>query len=182
MTGPVRFSAFLPCKEEKIYDGLIRLHIIANSDSETDQRVKLSVRDELLKISDTYFSSCASVGDTEKTAESLKETLVSAADSVIAASGLGYRAYAVIGKERYETREYDGISFPAGEYTSFRIVLGNGEGKNWWCVLFPPLCLSASSAEKGLSSAGIDTESQKTFTSVGKRYRFKFKILEWLFS
>ena len=174
-------EAFLPFKESRVYGGLIRLHIIANSDSKEDQNIKLAVRDELIKLSDTYLSSCKDIKEAGQKIDQIKNVLTDAADDVLRKNGFNYASCARIGKERYDTREYDGISFPKGEYLSLRVVLGNGEGKNWWCVLFPPLCLSAASSEKGLTDAGIDADSQKTFTSKRIKYRFRFKLLEWLF-
>jgi stage II sporulation protein R len=81
------------------------------------------------------------------------------------------------GKESYPTREYDGITFPSGEYYSLRINLGNAEGENWWCVLFPPLCTNASFAKESLNKMGISKNGTKVYTS--KKYTFRFKILEF---
>ena len=173
-------EAFLPYKEEKVYNGLIRLHIIANSDSEEDQKVKLKVRDELIRTSGSCLSDCNTLDEAKQKLASLLDEIKSKADSTLKENGLSYVSETELGNERYDTRVYDGIAFPKGEYLSLRVILGDGKGKNWWCVLFPPLCLSAASAKKGLSSIGMDSETQKTFTSSKKKYRIKFKLLEWL--
>ena len=167
----------VPAEEAAIYDTVIRLHVLANSDEDEDQAVKLMVRDAILAECGDLFS------DTETTAEALAQIEDAAsrmeqiADRVLAEQGVSYRAKAVFGTETYPTREYDGVVFPAGEYRSLRILLGDGGGKNWWCCLFPPLCMSASTAEKSLDSVGLDTSSGKVFTQ--KTYRFRLKLLEW---
>lgn len=160
-----------PSGESEIYDSIIRLHILANSDSDADQSLKLDVRDAII-------SECENMGgdgvcDTDTLALKMTET----ANRVLNDNGVGYTAHAVYGYEAYPTREYDGIAFPAGRYRSLRIVLGSGEGHNWWCVLFPPLCLSAATAEQGMSAVGINGNSYKVYTQ--RRYVIRFRLLEW---
>lgn len=167
----------VPAKEAEIYDTVIRLHVLAASDSDADQAVKLMVRDAIVKECEDLFA------DTETTEAALAKMETAAfqmeqiANRVLAENGFSYTATAVFGTETYPTREYDGVTFPAGEYLSLRILLGEGEGQNWWCCLFPPLCMSASTAEDSLESVGIDTSSGKVFTN--RTYRFRLKILEW---
>lgn len=158
----------VPKNESAVYDSIIRLHILANSDSEFDQQVKLAVRDRII-------AQCKMQGESDT--RYLVCDMTDIANSVLAEYGVEYTARAVFGKERYPTREYDGISFPSGEYASLRIILGDGEGHNWWCVLFPPLCLSAATAKDGLGSVGIDNDSYKVYTR--GRYIIRFKFLEW---
>lgn len=160
-----------PCDEGDVYENIIRLHILANSDSEYDQAIKLAVRDAII---DECASFCK-YGECDT--EMLAKYMTNVANDALYAKGADYNAYAVLGKERYQTREYDGISFPAGEYMSLRIVLGEGEGHNWWCVLFPPLCLSAASAKDGLGSIGINDNSYKVYTN--RKYIIRFRFLEW---
>lgn len=167
----------IPADESEIYDTVIRLHVLANSDSEEDQAVKLLVRDAIVSecgelFSQTYVTedALAQIGEAACHMEDI-------ANRVLAENGFPYTATAVFGTETYPTREYDGVTFPAGEYRSLRILLGGGEGQNWWCCLFPPLCMSASTAQESLDSVGIDTSSGKVFTN--KTYTFRLKILEW---
>ena len=160
-----------PRAENSVYDGIIRLHILANSDSRYDQALKLEVRDAII---DECRTLC---GDGKCDTDALAECMTFVANRVLSQSGVDYGAYAVLGKERYTTREYDGIAFPAGEYMSLRIVLGEGEGHNWWCVLFPPLCLSAATAKDKLEGAGIDDNSYKVYTQ--RKYMIRFRFLEW---
>ncbi len=159
----------LPDGEKSIYDTTVRLHILANSDSEKDQNIKLEVRDAIIRNS-AYLEM---ITDTE---ELEKELIRIATD---AAQGQSVRTE--FGKEYYETREYDGVMFPAGTYTSLRIIIGEGEGKNWWCVLFPPLCLSAATAQDALESTGMSEDAVNVFTKTEKvKYKFRFRILEIL--
>ena len=167
---------------EKVYDSVIRLHVLAASDSEQDQAIKLLVRDRLLEESDFLFQGAETLESAKENAPTAGEKAVEIANSVLAEQGVDYTAHFEWGTENYPTREYDGISFPVGNYYSLRLVLGDGEGQNWWCVLFPPLCTSAATAKQGLTSVGLDTKAQKVFTSPARKYVFRFKLLELLFS
>lgn len=158
----------VPKNESAVYDSIIRLHILANSDSDHDQHIKLAVRDRII-------AQCKMQGECDT--RHLARDMTDIANSVLAEYGVDYTAHAVFGKERYPTREYDGISFPSGEYASLRIILGDGEGHNWWCVLFPPLCLSAATAKEELGGVGIDSDSYKVYTK--QRYIIRFRFLEW---
>ncbi len=169
-------DCLIPREESKIYDSVIRLHILANSDSEPDQQLKLKVRDAIIAQSGDLFTDVESGNLPLEEMQELSEKFVVIANRVIEENGFGYKAEAVWGKEDYPTREYDGITFPSGEYYSLRINLGESAGNNWWCVLFPPLCTNASSAREGLEEMGISSSSGKVYTS--RRYVFRFKILE----
>lgn len=167
---------------QKVYDSVIRLHVLAASNSEEDQELKLLVRDSLIKNSDLIFDRAQTTEQAKSYAPSAGEKAVEIANSVLAEAGASYKAHFEWGTENYPSREYDGIRFPAGDYHSLRIVLGEGEGQNWWCVLFPPLCTSVATAKKGLETAGLDSEAQKVLISPTKKYVFRFKLLELLFS
>ncbi|HAN21325.1 MAG: hypothetical protein A2Y15_07215 [Clostridiales bacterium GWF2_36_10] len=169
-------DCFVPRDENKIYESVIRLHILANSDSDSDQQLKLKVRDAIIAESGDLFTDVESNELPLDQMEELGTQFAQIANRVISENGQNYTAQAQWGKEAYPTREYDGISFPAGEYYSLRINMGNAEGHNWWCVLFPPLCTNASSAKKSLINMGISNNGTKVYTS--KKYVFRFKILE----
>ena len=164
--------------EYQIYDSCIRLHVIANSDSQSDQELKLKVRDKLLEYVSGY-----DVNSKETALLRLNEdktTLEKMAREVIAENGYSYDAKIEIGLENYPTREYEDFSLPAGEYTSVRVIIGEGNGQNWWCVLYPPLCTQAALSydkdaciEVGLSSGQYDL-----ITGANGRYKVKFKIVE----
>lgn len=169
--------------EAAIYDSVIRLHILANSDSEEDQALKLTVRDALLvKISamlentKTREEAAEVIGASlEELRENAKETLQKAESDADVSVRLCY--------EKYPTRYYETLAFPAGEYLSLQVRIGEAAGKNWWCVLFPPLCLSAATSENetemAFLSAGLTEEQYKIITdSDSPRYKLRFKILE----
>ena len=159
----------MPRGEKSIYDTTVRLHILANSDSESDQAVKLAVRDAIIQNSD-YLDGITDISV-------LEAEMIRIANTVEGVENVR----AEYGKEYYETREYDGVMFPAGTYTSMRLIIGNGEGQNWWCVLFPPLCLSAATAQDALEDAGMEENDVNVFTKTENiKYKFRFKILEWL--
>lgn len=167
----------VPAKESEIYDSVIRLHVLAQSDSERDQSVKLAVRDAIVSECSDLFADTQTTNEALAKIQNAASRMEDIANRVLQEQGVPYTAEAVFGTEVYPTREYDGVTFPAGEYLSLRILLGDGEGQNWWCCLFPPLCMSASTAEDSLDSVGIDTSSGKVFTE--RKYRFRLKILEW---
>ena len=167
--------------EEEIYDKVIRLHILANSDSDEDQRVKLLVRDSLLE-----YVSCliADAEDIEAAKAIISEhigDIETVAENVLINEGFGDSASAEIGYEVYPERGYDGLKLPAGEYCSLRVSIGRAEGHNWWCVLFPPLCLSASKPKDVLVQAGFTENQVRILTdSDNPKYVLRFKFLEVL--
>lgn len=179
---------FIPLSgEERIYDDIIRLHVIANSDSEADQALKLAVRDEILRRFGTALTGYSDYTDARASVESRLSEIEAAAAEVVAAEGYDYSVSVALGEEYYPERSYDGFALPAGTYTSLRVLLGEGGGKNWWCVLFPPLCVSAAlseperdeGAEQKFISAGFTPEQYKIITeSETPKYKLKFKIVE----
>ena len=165
------FIAAIPTEAEcAIYDDTVRLHILANSDSEEDQALKLTLRDEILKVYGKELSIFDSVDEAED--ELLKNTdeIRMFADKKIRELGYNYKTEVTLSEEWYDTRVYEGFSLPCGYYTSLRIIIGNGEGKNWWCVMFPPLCLDAA-----VSTPKYSDEEEAL---ISKKYIVKFKILE----
>ena len=168
--------------ESEIYDNVLRLHVLANSDSEEDQALKLKVRDALLESSSELFDACNTREEAiEKVNESIPN-LEAIARSVIEAEGYTYSVSIELGEEVYPTRSYEGFCFPSGSYMSLRIIIGEGEGQNWWCVLFPPMCLSAASttsAEDAFISVGLNKEQYGIITETGSpTYNVRFRILE----
>lgn len=185
----VLLSSFLPLSgEEELYDKVIRLHVLANSDSEEDQALKLRVRDAVLSRLDGELSAC----DTRESAEAVLagklEGVSAAAEEEIRARGYDYGVRVSLGQERYPEKEYDELTMPAGSYLSLKVEIGEAEGRNWWCVVFPPLCLSAARGgtenalaenEDALLRAGFTGEQYKIITrSDTPRYKLKFKLLE----
>lgn len=172
-------NSFIPSKEEcEIYNSTVRLHVIANSDSEADQALKLKVRDAIIEQMSTYNA---------KTKEEAldyinddKENLKKIAEECIKKEGFSNPVDIEIGEENYPTREYEDFTLPAGKYTSLRVIIGEGDGQNWWCVLYPPLCTSyAIKPEKDeYIDVGFTKEQYDLITGNTKEYKIKFKLLE----
>lgn len=164
--------------EGAIYEDTVRLHILANSDSEEDQKLKIRIRDDIL----SEFA--LRLGDF-KSAKEAKESLYSVLPEIEAYSkkkileyGYSYSVKATLTEEWYDTREYEDFTLPKGYYTSLRVIIGEGEGKNWWCVMYPPLCLDMA-LEKAPADDGVKKYSESEFKLVsGNGYQAKFKILE----
>ncbi len=162
------------CKD--IRSNAVRLHILANSDSEADQAVKLLVRDALLECGSELFDGSTDTFLVEKRLENEKENLITIAEKVLRENGFDYGADIVLVNEYFSTREYEGFTMPAGRYLALRVILGNGEGHNWWCVMFPPLCLPAASEDVelevyfGANGAAIVQSKPK--------YEIRFKIVD----
>lgn len=166
--------------EEDIYENVIRIHVIANSDSEEDQALKLKVRDALLERVAELTKDCATKAEAEEAVRANLAQIEKDAEGVLAENGCVLKASAEIGEEHYPCREYDNMRFPAGTYTSLRVLIGEAEGANWWCVLFPPLCLSgAKPAEEKLEDAGFTPGQIKILTEdENPKYVLRFKFLE----
>lgn len=157
--------------EASIYEDTVRLHILANSDSDSDQALKIALRDEVLK----EYGRSLSVFDSASEAKAelqkkTKEIEDFCNDKLEELSDEGYTARVTLTEEWYETRDYESFSLPRGYYTSLRILIGSGEGQNWWCVMFPPLCLDAAT-----DSPSYTPEETLLIT---KKYNVKFKIVE----
>ena len=164
---------------ESVRQDVVRLHILANSDSPEDQELKLKVRDALLKDNTKLLTEGVNNDNATEYFEASKGDLLATAREVITENGYSYDVKISLGKEYFETREYGELIFPAGEYTSLKVVLGEGEGKNWWCVMFPPLCVpAADDVEVKGNTEDYLTESGNEIVNGGKKYIVKFKLLE----
>ena len=165
--------------ETEIYDSVVRLHVLANSNSDEDQALKLKVRDAILSASDELFGNCATKEEAQAKISENLPLIKNAAREVIKTSGYDYDVRVTIGEEDYPTRNYEGCCFPSGEYTSLKIMIGNAEGQNWWCVLFPPLCVSAASKGEVFAQVGLSGEQYNLITQTeAPKYKARFKILE----
>lgn len=160
----------------EVRDNVVRLHILANSDSESDQAVKLLVRDALLESGAKIFSGAASVDDASDILESEKELIVSAAEKVLRENGFDYKVSVSMEKEYFTTRAYENFTMPAGEYLALKVIIGNGDGKNWWCVMFPPLCLPAAGENTDIDAI-LGSDGAKLIQN-SPRYEMRFKIVE----
>ena len=165
--------------EEALYDNVLRLHVIANSDSDEDQALKLAVRDEILAVYGDRLADCTSKEEAEEKVSLLAAEMTETAQRVISDRGYSYGVRLTLTREDYPTRVYEDVTMPAGEYCSLRIIIGEGAGKNWWCVLFPPMCVSNAIGEEadGSIPVGLSASQYKLISGNG-RYAVRFKILE----
>ena len=169
--------------EAEIYDTVLRLHVLANSDSEEDQSLKLSVRDAILEVGNGLFDGCESREEAETLLKENLPLFEQTAKQTIAEAGYTYPVHLVLGEEEYPERTYGSICFPGGNYLSLRVIIGEGEGQNWWCVLYPPLCMSAASTQKkdedAFVAVGLMGDQYRVITETDQpTYRIRFKILE----
>lgn len=159
---------------------LIRLHVVANSDSPEDQAVKLRVRDAVIS---GIQSDLAKVGDMEQAKAYLQENLPKIqriANDVLERAGVDAQAVVSLCQETFDRRIYDTFTLPAGVYEALRITIGEGEGQNWWCVAFPSLCLPATS--QGFEDAAVEAGFSETMckTLTGEDYQLRFYLLDAL--
>ena len=154
-------GAWLERERTELSDRVIRLHVIANSDSPADQNLKLAVRDRVLEQAQTLYPAGADLDTARAALEGSLSRLAAAGRQEVERQGYDYPVTARLVRCHFPTREYDGFALPAGEYTALRVVIGAGEGRNWWCVAFPPLCLGAASETvDDAVTAGLFTPEQ----------------------
>ena len=141
----IALLSILPIHSESlIYDEVLRLHVIANSDSDADQELKLLVRDAILGETRKILKNVKSREEAEKIISEHSALLENIALETVRKNQFDYPVTLELGREKYPTKNYESCAFPSGEYLSLRIKIGEASGQNWWCVLFPPLCLSAA--------------------------------------
>ncbi len=171
--------------EEKIYESVVRLHVLANSDSEEDQALKLKVRDAILAYTSPKVIDSTSREEAIEILQNELDEIEKIAGQVVKEQGYDYKIEVNLTLEDYPTRNYESMSFPSGQYVSLRVLIGEAKGQNWWCVLFPPLCLSAASEkvenEEAFIAVGLNSDQYKIITETeDATYYLRFKILEAL--
>lgn len=171
------FSYIAPFIEtsENISDQVFRLHILANSDSAEDQQLKLKVRDEILKKGETVFASSNSLEETIELCKNNIALFQQTAEQCLKNNGSDYEVKVYVDKEYFNTREYDEITLPSGIYNTLKIEIGQGKGHNWWCVMFPAICLSSVTDDE--LNKYLSEDEQKLVNSDSK-YEVRFKIVE----
>lgn len=168
--------------DSAVYSRVIRLHVLANSDREEDQALKLKVRDAIVRKTAEILSGCASAEEAEERLTEAQGSITACAEQALRAEGSGQGVTVMLCTEQYPTKEYGGFRLPQGTYTSLRVLIGEGEGHNWWCVLYPSLCLSASlgETEDAFLAAGFSPDQIRVLTDTDrKQYVVRFRILEW---
>lgn len=137
-------------QDEKLADSVLRLHVIANSDDPADQALKLAVKDEVVQFMRKEFVDTADAAQAKALAQKELPRIQALAKAKVEASGYSYPVEVCVGEFDFPAKSYGDMVFPPGKYQAVRVIIGEGKGKNWWCVLFPPLCL-VSSGDQGLS-------------------------------
>lgn len=162
---------------EAIDDRVLRLHILANSDSQEDQTVKLNVRDRLLQDVLELFCEATDKDSAVISAEDQMEKIFRSVSDSLAAQGVSYGfTVEIVDSMYFDQREYDTFTMPAGYYAALRITLGEGEGQNWWCVMYPPLCGRTATAT---IEDSFPAEQSRLLSSDGK-FEIRFRLYEWL--
>ena len=166
--------------QDELADKVVRLHVLANSDSEEDQALKLRVRDAVLEQATAILEQSADRREAESRLRGQLLELERIAAKEIAAEGYDYPVTVNLENTDFPTKEYDGFTLPAGEYLALRVIIGEGKGQNWWCVVFPPLCTAASAdVPASALAAGFSEEEVGLITEDNQGYVLKFKAVEW---
>ena len=180
LTATLFIAAIPTDAEAKIYEDTLRLHILANSNSEEDQALKLEIRNLLLSKYGARLKNTESIESAIDTAKGLIRDMEGDVSEWLRNYGYDYPVRITLTEEWYDTREYENYTLPRGIYTSLRVIIGSGEGKNWWCVMYPPLCLELA-CEDAPHDDGIINYSNEEIKLINRgEYNVKFKILELL--
>ena len=160
----------------------IRLHVVANSDSDADQQQKLRVRNAVLEVTAHLAADCKNADEARNALSGGLSEIEAAAVRVLRAENCDADVRVTLQTEKFETRRYDTFTLPAGNYPSLRVVIGTGAGHNWWCVVFPSLCTAATGAgvERIAAAGGFDDAESELVTGGEEKYDLRFKTLEWL--
>ena len=167
--------------EGALADRVLRLHVIANSDSDSDQARKLLVRDAVLAEAAQILEGVSDRRDAEAALAPHLDELARAGEEALARTGRSDPVRVTLADQWFPTKEYDGFSLPAGQYRALKVTIGEGKGQNWWCVVFPPLCL-ASVSERSVESAAEGVLSEEQIALITGRdggYVLKFRLIEW---
>ncbi|HOA33093.1 MAG: stage II sporulation protein R [Clostridiales bacterium] len=166
------------CKE--VRDNVLRLHILANSDSEEDQALKLKIRDKLLTEGADIFAGAEDADSAAEKIAAAAERLETLAEDTAREMGYNYDVKVELTEEYFDTRSYEDKTLPAGKYRAVKVIIGSGEGKNWWCVMFPPLCLPAAEEhdDKDVKIDAILTSGGARLIEKNPKFEVRFKIVE----
>ena len=160
---------------ESISQEVFRLHILANSDSDEDQSLKLKVRDKILTKSESLFINCKNLNDVINVSKNNIDYFEKLANECIKENGYNYETKVYVDKEYFNTREYEKITLPSGVYNALKIEIGEAKGHNWWCVMFPAICLPAVSDDEINS---ILNEDELELINNNNKSEIRFKIVE----
>ena len=170
---------------EDISEKLIRFHVLANSDSDIDQDLKLRVKDEVLKYISPILNESQSLEESRQILKREDKNIIKIAEDYIKSQGFDYTVETTLTRENFPVKEYGNIVLPQGEYEAYRILIGEGKGQNWWCVMFPPLCFidvtKGQVAYDETEEKMKDVLSEEEFKSVNKKennVKFELKVID----
>lgn len=166
---------------EDIVNEIIRFHVIANSNSEEDQSLKLKVRDKVVEFVSNNLKDCKSIDDARAFIINNKSQIENIAQSVVNENGYSYNITSSLSIENFPDKVYGDVVFPQGEYEAYRILIGEAKGENWWCVMFPPLCFVDGTKEVVNSKEVINSLEENDVKLKNEKIKFKFKLFEVLF-
>lgn len=161
---------------EEIRSDVLRLHVIANSDTSVDQNLKLRLRDYILQEGKDIFNGSVNVENAVKKIEPVLPELEKSAKAFVNQAGFDYDVKISLSNEYFTTRTYETVTLPAGKYLALRVVIGSGEGHNWWCVMFPPMCVPA--ADKKDEIENVFSEKEIKLVESKPKYEPRFKVVE----
>ena len=166
-------------RQDDLQEKMIRLHVIANSDSDADQTLKLCVRDAVLCRAEDILRQSADMTESRARLRDSLPAIGDAAAQELAAQGSGYAVSVALEDTEFPRKTYDGFALPAGEYLALRVVIGAGEGRNWWCVVYPPLCTAAACELEGVAlEGGMTADDLSLMTGENAGYVLRFRSLE----
>lgn len=161
---------------EEIRSDVLRLHVIANSDTSVDQNLKLRLRDYILQEGKDIFNGSVNVENAVEKIEPVLPELEKSAKAFVNQVGFDYDVKISLSNEYFTTRTYETVTLPAGKYLALRVVIGSGEGHNWWCVMFPPMCVPA--ADKKDEIENVFSEKEIKLVESKPKYEPRFKVVE----
>ena len=176
VTSILSVSGFIKTSQN-IRNDVLRLHVLANSDTVEDQDLKLKVRDAVLEEGKDIFGGEINVENAEEKISTEKSRLVNAAENVVKQNGFDYDVDVFVADEYFGTRSYGDITLPAGNYTAVKVTIGESAGHNWWCVMFPPMCLPAAEDKTDIDM--YLSEDEVKVVKCNPEYDVRFKIVEW---
>ncbi len=169
-----------------ISNKIIRFHVLANSDSDEDQELKLKVRDEVIKYMSPILDKSKSLDESRAILKNNQDKVIEIAEKVIKEEGYNYSVQTELKRENFPVKTYGNITLPEGEYEAFRILIGEAKGQNWWCVMFPPLCfvdmtkgqISYDESKEKLEGVLTDEEYDLITDKENSKIKFRFKLGE----
>ncbi len=164
----------------ELSEKLVRLHVVANSDTDADQELKLRVRDAVLELLRGRLEGVSDAGEAREVIGNSLPDIESAARKVIESEGRAYSVAATLCREGFPTTEYENFALPAGEYLSLRVKIGAAAGHNWWCVVFPPICDAGEIDAETAAAIGLTDDEARLITADSPGYVVKFRVMEWL--